>query len=148
MESSRYSHGGGWVYRGAYRLIVVVLTPEQCTPGRETRGSRVLFAYRVAKARVKERKKERKKLLRRINEAAEEEERKRRGEGGARMLEGDGREKEGCRNLIWTNSCSPLITGGGLVKLSLERRSNVRLLSREPRRFLLENARFGAVTPE
>lgn len=26
MESSRYSHGG-WVYRGAYRLIVVVLTP-------------------------------------------------------------------------------------------------------------------------
>lgn len=42
-----------------------------------------------------------------------DEEGKRRGEGGARMLEGEGREKEGCRNLIWTNSSSPLITRGG-----------------------------------
>lgn len=54
----------------------------------------------------------------------------RREEDGARVEHGcwreNGREKEGCRNLIWTNSSSPLITGWGLVKLSFERRSNVR----------------------
>lgn len=124
MESSRYSHGrgGGFIARGAHRLIVARhrINPLPLSNDETDEKQRItrILSTRTTGKRVKKKRKEgrKEKPLRRINEAARrripvDEERRRRVEHGC--WRENGREKEGCRNLIWTNSSSPLITGGG-----------------------------------